>query len=164
MIRNKFGLRLIIFLSILMFLSITLLIPNTSAIYTAYGSTADTIYDTTPTAYANCPSNTMANFTGPDDVVFKVDYTFENDHASEGSYHMAILIVVRTQPSPADWETNTGWVFIAPGNSDSDCLTLSDYVANGNGYSYNIEVECRVKKNLEDITYTSDMDSYTWSV
>ena len=161
-VRFRIGAMFLIFL-MLFICSFT---PNISADdpkYTAYGSTADTVYDTTPTADAECPSNFMDNFTSAGNVVFKVDYTFENDHASDGSYHMVLFWVTRTAPTPDNFQTDTGWVYISPENSDGGYLTLSDYVPI-TGYSYNIEVECRVKKNYEDITYTSDWDSYTWSV
>jgi len=58
---------------------------------------------------------------------------------------------------------DTGWVLVNPSSSTSDSLTLSDYIANGNGFSYDVVVECFVKKNPED-TPISDIDSYTWSV
>ena len=163
---KKIRSKVLIFLSILMFFVISSLTPTVAdwPEYKAYGSTADTVYDTTPSAYASCPGYKMETYNGPGDVVFKVNYTFENNHASDGSYHMAILIVVRTAPSPDDFHTDTGWVFVAPGNSESDKLTVSDYVASSVGYSYDIEVQCRVKENIEDETYTSNSDFYTWEV
>ena len=105
--------KILIFFSILMFIFIQLPKPSIAPPpkYSTICS-ADTVYDTTPTATNTVPPNTMDPFTGAGFVDFICQYSFSNEHENDGSYHKVVFIVDRTQPTSNHFETGTGWIYI----------------------------------------------------